>query len=306
MGLAAFVVDAIAREHAYKPIDGDVLLVGRQTVYLTPDRLCDRLRRHGYTPDPSAIEVDTQTIDRLQGYENQTLVSDRSIFRALGNERVKAIDVSPYEGAEVIHDLNLPLSDHLKGIADFVVDGSTLDNTFNPAQTLRNFAELLRPGGRLLTINAFSTFETAYVIMPPLWYYDYFVVNRFADVKVYVSVPDNERKRASIYAIDADRLAELKREMGHLSSIYSMCTVVFAEKAADSTSDRVPTQQHYRPAEQWTSYLDALSVIRRSKRPHHLASVGSPVLDDYPGGYKWIDAQYTAQDIPPIWLRYRR
>ena len=41
---------------------------------------------------------------------------------------------------------------------DFVVDGSTLDNTFNPAQTLRNFAELLRPGGRLLTINAFSTF----------------------------------------------------------------------------------------------------------------------------------------------------
>ena len=234
----------------------------------------------------------------------ETLVSDRSIFRALGNERVKAIDVSPgNQGAEVIHDLNLPLSDHLKGIADFVVDGSTLDNTFNPAQTLRNFAELLRPGGRLLTINAFSTFETAYVIMPPLWYYDYFVVNRFADVKVYVSVPDNERKRASIYAIDADRLAELKREMGHLSSIYSMCTVVFAEKAADSTSDRVPTQQHYRPAEQWTSYLDALSVIRRSKRPHHLASDERRSWMTTRAGTKWIDAQYTAQDIPPIWLR---
>jgi hypothetical protein len=31
------------------------------------------------------------------------------------------------------------------------VDGSTLDNTFNPALTLKNYCDMLRPGGRLLT-----------------------------------------------------------------------------------------------------------------------------------------------------------
>jgi hypothetical protein len=48
--------------------------------------------------------------------------------------------VSPYEGAEIIHDLNRPVPDKLKESADFIVDGSTLDNVFDPAMVLRNFA----------------------------------------------------------------------------------------------------------------------------------------------------------------------
>ena len=52
-------------------------------------------------------------------------VYDRSIFRALGNDKVKALDASNYEGAEVVHDLNKPIPDHLHGTADFVVDGSS-------------------------------------------------------------------------------------------------------------------------------------------------------------------------------------
>jgi 2-polyprenyl-3-methyl-5-hydroxy-6-metoxy-1,4-benzoquinol methylase len=70
---------------------------------------------------------------------------------------VKAVDVSPYEGAEVIHDLNQPLPDRLRGTADFIVDGSVLDNVFDPATGLRNLTEMLRPGGRLLMSNAWNT-----------------------------------------------------------------------------------------------------------------------------------------------------
>jgi hypothetical protein len=66
-------------------------------------------------------------------------------------ENIQALDRSDYEGANVIHDLNLPVTDRLKGIADLIVDGSTLDNTFNPALTLKNYCDMLRPGGRLLT-----------------------------------------------------------------------------------------------------------------------------------------------------------
>jgi hypothetical protein len=46
MGLGGQAVDAIGREHAYRPITGDVLFIGRQTTYFTPQDLAMRLRDH--------------------------------------------------------------------------------------------------------------------------------------------------------------------------------------------------------------------------------------------------------------------
>ena len=112
--------------------------------YFTPSGLAAQLRSHGHVVDSSAIEVDRTTIHRLPGHGE--IVTDRSIFHALGIDGVKALDASAYEGAEIVHDLNRPLPDNLKAMADFIVDGSTLDNVFDPAMTLRNYAQLLRPG----------------------------------------------------------------------------------------------------------------------------------------------------------------
>jgi hypothetical protein len=297
MGLGNGALDLILREHSYKPIRGDVLFVGRQTLYFTPEELCWRIRSHGLSPDASAIEIDNSTIDRLAAFAGRKLATDRSIFFALGNRRVKALDVSPYEGAEIVHDLNLTVPNHLKGIADFLVDGSTLDNVFDATRTLRNFADLLRPGGRLLMINSYTTRDTAYVIMPPLWYYDFFVENGWADVKLYVAV--YESQRSSIYAVDPDIYAERRREMGHFGSGCFMDTVVFAEKGEQSTSDRTPIQQHYRQPDQWEPFLANLAPIQRSKRPHLLASpTNDAIVRDYPDGYHWIGPNYQPQDPP--------
>ena len=136
MGLGLHAVDAIGREHAYRPITGDVLFIGRQATYFTPSGLAAQLRSHGHAVHSSAIEVDRTTIHRLPGHGD--IVTDRSIFHALGIDGVKALDASAYEGAEIVHDLNRPLPDNLKATADFIVDGSTLDNVFDPAMTLRN------------------------------------------------------------------------------------------------------------------------------------------------------------------------
>ena len=113
-------------------------------------------------------------------------MSDAAPFKLLGARSVKALDHSPYEGADVIHDFRYPVPSHLHGTADFILDGSTLDNVFTPSIVLQNYAKLLRPGGRLLMENAFSAHNTAYVMMPPMWYLDYFVINKFVDCKVYI------------------------------------------------------------------------------------------------------------------------
>lgn len=296
MGIGGQIVDAIAREHAYRPIVGDVLLIGRQTTYFTPDALIARLKEHGHSADPSKIEIDRSTINRLSGFEQTELVTDKSIFWTLGVDRVRALDISDYEGAEVLHNLNEPLPPHLRGIADFIVDGSTLDNTFNPALTLRNFAELLRPGGRLIGVNSYGVYETAYVIMPPMWFFDYFLANDFGDFKIYVSV--NREDGTNVFYIDPGYLRKNRRSMSRLPSPFQNSTVVFAEKGPDSTSHKIPTQQHYRPADEWASYMKRLAAVEASPRPHVARSYSDLHLTDLEPSYVYVDRYYREHRSP--------
>src|SRR5208282_438429 len=223
MGLGSSTVEAIVREHSYKAIRGDVLLIGRQTVYLSPQEYVDILRQHGVDPAKEQLEqmtIDRQTIDRrtIAITPGKELISDRSIFHVLGVEHVRALDHSDYEGAEVLHNLNKPLPKELESIADFIVDGSTLDNVFDPALALRNLSKLLRPGGRLLLVNMLSNHHEPYTIPSALWYLDYFVMNGFIDCKVYISVyfPSGP----NVFCINLDYLADPKLHVSHFVPSY--------------------------------------------------------------------------------------
>ena len=299
MGMGKHLIEAVVREHLHKPIAGDVLLIGRQTVYLSPDELVRTIREHGVSlqVDPSSIEVDQTTLDRRRGY-SQRLVNDAAFFKLLGARSVKALDHSPYEGADVIHDLRYPIPDHLQGIADFIVDGSTLDNVFTPSIVLQNYAKLLRPGGRLLMENAFSAHNTAYVMMPPMWYLDYFVMNKFVDCKVYIVMFLEDKIRAmvdNVFWVDLDQVSVLRRRMHRFVSPHQMVTIVFSEKGENSTFNRLPNQQDYRSADEWSEYLANLDVIRQSERHHLVRSRTERVFEPSIPGHPFIDGEFCVQ-----------
>jgi len=299
MGMGKHLIEAIIREHRNKPIGGDVLLIGRQTTYLSPDQLLVTIREHRVKvdADPSSIELDETTVDRKRGYAER-LVSDAAPFKLLGARSVKALDHSPYEGADVIHDLRYPVPSDLHGIADFIVDGSTLDNVFTPSVVLQNYAKLLRPGGRLLMENAFSAHNTAYVMMPPMWYLDYFVMNKFVDCKIYIILFLEDKIRImvdNVFWVDTDYVSKWRREMPRFSSPHQMVTIVFAEKGENSTFDRLPNQQDYRSPEEWSEYLANLDVIRQSKRHHLVRSRTERVFEPSIPGHPFIDGEFCVQ-----------
>ena len=289
-------LDALIRERVYRPLAGNVVLIGRQTVYFTPAQILSLLRQHGVDLHgiiERDIEIDRSTRNRVDTPDDAELITDRALFRLLGASDVVALDHSDYEGAEIIHDLSTPIPPELRGIADLIYDGSTLDNVFDPAMVMRNFADLLRPGGRLLTANMFSNHYEPYAMLPPLWFLDYFVVNGFADCKVYIQVGSTPY---NTFTIDFDALLDPARAVTSFASPYEMSTIVMAEKGEASTSHINPAQQHYRSQEQWAQYRANLRRMKASQRPHLCHSGGDIVFFDVKGGHLFMDTNYRALD----------
>ena len=60
------------------------------------------------------------------------------LLEYLGAKKCKSIDYSDFEGASIVHDLNNPISNELKGQFDTVIDGGTLEHVFNFPQAIKN------------------------------------------------------------------------------------------------------------------------------------------------------------------------
>jgi hypothetical protein len=115
---------------------GDVLMLGRQDLNVYPAKMVEILCEAGCPSDlfrPGAPDT---------GFAEPC-------FRALGAKTVRSMDVSAYEGADFVHDLNQPVAADLKERFDLVYDGGTLEHVFNFPTGLKDCMEMARVGGRV-------------------------------------------------------------------------------------------------------------------------------------------------------------
>lgn len=69
-----------------------------------------------------------------------------------GSTSVDSIDISNYEGATIIHDLNFPVNESLHHKFDTVFDGGCLEHIFNISQALYNVSKMCKVGGQIIHI----------------------------------------------------------------------------------------------------------------------------------------------------------
>mgnify|MGYP001617199187 FL=1 len=145
MGLPAPLAEFMLHEHKYRRIEGKVLFIGRQTVYLTDQTLDVLLRRHGLKNLAAGpVEYDNETVE---GKKYHRFITDRYFMKTLGVENVSFMDVTKYENADIIHDLGYKVGKSLHNRFDFIYNGGCLDNMFNPAVALMNMSKMLKTGG---------------------------------------------------------------------------------------------------------------------------------------------------------------
>ena len=118
-----------ASEHPGYFRSSDVLTLGTLYPFLSPAEAA-RLR---------AVRIDAT--------KPKELFSNHFFIDVLGARTCRAIDVSDYQGAEVICNLNQPIPERYRESADVVYDAGTLEHLSNLPMALDNIFSLLRPGG---------------------------------------------------------------------------------------------------------------------------------------------------------------
>src|SRR5580700_4701205 len=109
MALGRDVVDAIIREHAYRPITGDVLLIGQQAVTLSRNEVLELMREH----DVVAASGDMQNAANA----DTGGTSAAAFFALLGVERLHVLDIGTAGENSYFSE---PLPDRLKAGVDFI------------------------------------------------------------------------------------------------------------------------------------------------------------------------------------------
>ncbi len=141
------------------------LTLGRQYMLLSPARLERILREYGCWPPPGGEPEFRRAL--AENHWRFDLFA-----RALGAQSVVACDASGYEGADLIHDLNLPIPAEWEQQYDVVIDGGTLEHVFHFPTAISNCMRLLKPGGHLFLFTPANNYfgHGFYQFSPELFY----------------------------------------------------------------------------------------------------------------------------------------
>ncbi len=267
------IAKLIVREHLYKPIQGKVLTLGRQTIALSYEQAIDLLRKEEFEPSSDILRTIVVDQDqRTRVGKGTGFITDDRFFGLLGITELQTMDVTEYEGCDIVHNLNQPIPESLFGQYDFIIDGGTFDHLFDLRVAFENVVKMLKIGGRIIQWNAASNFNgAAYLSFGPDFFYDFYVLNQFSDCKVYIAEVDDigQLEHWDFYEFEGTD------SYAHFRSNRIQMTLVLAEKGSLSTYDKIPVQAQYRDQSLWSSYRRAKDSIKQSSRKPWVGSIAS-------------------------------
>ena len=169
-------------------------------------------------------------------------------FALMGLGDATVLDVSDYEGADVIADLNVPVPENLRNRFGLILDGGTMEHVFDIRQGMANTVDMLRPGGTVVHITPSNNyFNHGFVQVSPTLYYDYYSANGFEDVHgTVIAHPRRNYHQVPWKLIEYDA-----ERFGGANALFcdnaTQLAVYFsARKTAASTWDLIPIQSYFR------------------------------------------------------------
>jgi len=104
-----------------------------------------------------------------------------------------SMDASAYEGAQILHDMNIPVEEKYHNSFDTIIDGGTLEHVFNVPVAIKNCMEMLKLGGSLILMTPWHNFSGHgfYQFSPELFYSTFSEANGFELERMLIAAEGN-------------------------------------------------------------------------------------------------------------------
>ncbi len=143
MGIAKGTEKVLLKEASRRPFKGRILTLGRQDIWFS----YDLLQKMAAEFDAKLSKPGDISLSHKKRFATKGYISDDCLFKSLGFSESKALDVSNYESAHYIFDLNnAEVPKQLFKTFDVIIDGGTIEHIFHIPNTLNNIYKMLRQG----------------------------------------------------------------------------------------------------------------------------------------------------------------
>lgn len=103
-----------------------------------------------------------------------------AFFKAIGFKEVHALDVSDYEKADIIFDLNYDLPEELIGKFDIVFDGGVIEHVFDVVKAFKNLCQMTKVGGYIFNINpVYNYLYNTFWNISPEMFLEFYGANKY-------------------------------------------------------------------------------------------------------------------------------
>jgi hypothetical protein len=227
--------------------DKKMLTLGLQDCHFTYNEVLAFLAKHSIphrhlTEGEVRLTTGFKWLPPKEAEEYRNCIHQETLFRLLGfaPENIHALDANDFEGADVIHDLNVSIDDGLVGRFDFIFDGGTIEHVFSVKDSLFNTARMCKVGGLVVHISPVDYLNHGLINFNPGLFRDFYLANGFEEVKVLVlGLPIAPRRAARFFL-------EFDPEDLDFSLRQKYATMVFASfRKADDRALVVPQQSSY-------------------------------------------------------------
>jgi len=211
------------------------LMIGRQILNIEESELEENLR--GFNLYKSKEQV--KNLLTIKGAYAEPFLE------ILGCESIDSLDYSAYEGANILHDMNLPIDDSLKQKYSTVLESGSLEHIFNFPTSISNCMEMTALNGHLLIITPVNNImgHGFYQFSPEIFYRILSEKNGFEIEEMLVFEYSADEKW---YSVKDPKLVKQRVELMNSSATY-LCVKARRKKIV-AVMEQFPQQSDYEDA----------------------------------------------------------
>ncbi len=259
MGVSYELAEQVIRHRFDGLLPGtSVVTLGRQFFSITDSQLFTILAKYDYVKmdENGSVILDERTAGIWNGLKDagrfyrrkeKFFITDELFFQMIGFDTLTAIDISDFQSANIVFDMNTTgILDKLDDPVDFVFDAGCTEHFFHIPNALQNIYDALKVGGRVFHFLPMNNYpEHGFYQFSATLFADYYTANNYTlHSQKIVEVLETSNPDQGYFYMDYN-FQQVGPDMFGVLKDRNLYNAVIAEKTAESSYDVMPVQKRY-------------------------------------------------------------